>query len=310
MIDQSLFADVADILGIAYPAIVEKDYFAVQLLKIISSIEIDEYQFIFSGGTCLSKAYTNTYRMSEDLDLKLIPKEGTLRLSRTKQRESRGEIRKCIKKLIEDSDNFSLVNKPEVRNEGKFQSYQIQYPKKYDDIVALRAELQLEITESSLLDDANQRSLQSLYAKELGIAPEIISIKCVTELSIASEKLVALLRRTALWERNNSNKDDERLVRHAYDLFFLREIIMGNIEKTRKLVTKVINIDKAQFGQRHLEFFQNPNEELRYGLQRLKENPIYSKRYLQFTGPLVYSREVISWNQSITVLQEITDLVL
>ena len=38
--DTSLFSDVADALGIAHPAIVEKDYYAVQLLKLLSTLEI------------------------------------------------------------------------------------------------------------------------------------------------------------------------------------------------------------------------------------------------------------------------------
>jgi len=41
----------------------------VQLLSLLQNFNIDGYQIIFSGGTCLSKAHKNTFRMSEDIDV-------------------------------------------------------------------------------------------------------------------------------------------------------------------------------------------------------------------------------------------------
>lgn len=49
-IDPTLFADVADTLGIAHPAIVEKDYYAIQLLKLLSTLETLNYQLVFAGA--------------------------------------------------------------------------------------------------------------------------------------------------------------------------------------------------------------------------------------------------------------------
>ncbi|PFG07937.1 nucleotidyl transferase AbiEii/AbiGii toxin family protein [Marinobacter sp. LV10MA510-1] len=73
-LDTSLLADVADALGIERPAIVEKDYYAVQLLKLLATIKPIEFDLVFAGGTSLAKAHQNTYRMSEDIDIKLVPK--------------------------------------------------------------------------------------------------------------------------------------------------------------------------------------------------------------------------------------------
>ena len=60
--DTSLFSDVADALGIAHPAIVEKDYYAVQLLKLLSTLEIPGYTFVFAGGTCLANVRGYRYQ--------------------------------------------------------------------------------------------------------------------------------------------------------------------------------------------------------------------------------------------------------
>ncbi|HAT9777555.1 TPA: hypothetical protein JBD69_16325 [Legionella pneumophila subsp. pneumophila] len=56
-IDPTIFADVADALGIEEPVLVEKDYYAIQLLKLLHSINDPGYSIIFAGGTCLSKAH-------------------------------------------------------------------------------------------------------------------------------------------------------------------------------------------------------------------------------------------------------------
>jgi len=69
--DASVFLDVADALGISSPAIVEKDYWATQLLREISQLKPRGFQFVFSGGTCLAKAHQNTFRMSEDIDIQM-----------------------------------------------------------------------------------------------------------------------------------------------------------------------------------------------------------------------------------------------
>lgn len=72
--DSSLFVDIANALGLGNPAIVEKDYYVVQLLQHIVSLEFEYHNIVFSGGTALAKSQIKTHRMSEDVDLKLVPK--------------------------------------------------------------------------------------------------------------------------------------------------------------------------------------------------------------------------------------------
>jgi predicted nucleotidyltransferase component of viral defense system len=59
-LDSSLFADVADAIGLGNPAIVEKDYYVVQLLQLISELELEHHQIVFSGGTALAKSSIKT----------------------------------------------------------------------------------------------------------------------------------------------------------------------------------------------------------------------------------------------------------
>lgn len=56
--------------------IVEKDYWVTYLLKNLVKSEFAN-EFVFKGGTCLSKAYNLIERFSEDIDLLMLETEKT-----------------------------------------------------------------------------------------------------------------------------------------------------------------------------------------------------------------------------------------
>jgi hypothetical protein len=305
-VDSSLFLDIADALGISSPAIVEKDYWATQLLKEISQLTPEGFQLVFSGGTCLAKAHQNTFRMSEDIDIKMIPNADTLAQSKNQQRQLRRNIHQLILNIISDSGIFKLVADPKKRNEGKYQQFLIEYPREHDTPDALRPHLQLDLTESDLLEDPIELSLSSLYASTLKEAGEIQNIACVTVHSTASEKFISLLRRTASHARDNSRADDETLIRHVYDLHLIYES-MASPADLKLMVKRVIEIDKSQFGNQHEEFVNDAHSELRYGLSLLIEQAHHQERYDQFIGPLVYHPSPAKWDEAISSVQELAD---
>jgi len=309
LVDTSLFLDISDTLGISSPAIVEKDYWATQLLKEISQLTPEGFQLVFSGGTCLAKAYQNTFRMSEDIDIKMIPTTATLALSKNQQRQLRRDIYQLILNIIFDSSIFKLVADPKKRNEGKYQQFLIEYPREHDTLEILRPHLQLDLTESDLLEEPVELSLSSLYASTLKEEGEVQNIACVTVHSIASEKFVSLLRRTASHARDNSRADDETLIRHVYDLHLIYESMASSCE-LKSMVDRVIEIDKSRYGNQHKEFVNNATSELRYGLSILIEQAHHQERYNQFIGPLVYHPSPAKWDKAISSLQELVDLWL
>lgn len=286
-LDSTLFADVADALGIAHPAIVEKDYYGVQLLKLLADLDTPNYTLVFAGGTCLAKAHQNTYRMSEDIDIKVIPNKETLQMSRSKQRRLRREFKHHIVNIISTDGTFNLVTEAHSRNEYKSLQLLLEYPTIHEEINALRPHIQLELTESTLLQKPRIVSISSLYAEITKHENEINAFSCVELESTTAEKFIALLRRTAAFTRDHEKKDDPTLIRHVYDLHIIHQ---GNInlKKTKLLVQQVIKIDADQFGNQHPEFRDNPIEELQLGFKMLKQNENSSQRYTDFIGPLVY----------------------
>ena len=308
VVDPTLFADVADSLGIENPVIVEKDYYAVQLLKELSSLTFEDYSLVFAGGTCLAKAYKNTYRMSEDIDLKLVPADSLFNSSREKIRRKRRDINEAILSALKLSPLFKVIDCKKL-NEGSYQQFLIEYPIYLPEIEALRPHLQLELTESQLLMPAIIHPISSLYAEVAEQEPELNNMPCATIESIASEKFVALLRRIAAFERDKMKKDDETLVRHIYDLHIMKGLF-SDVNSVEKLVKQVIQIDRAQFGNQSTAFCENPVEELKYGLQALIKKPIYEERYNRFIGPLVYHPAPALWSEAIDTISNLAQLWL
>lgn len=296
-----LFAEVADFLNITTPAIVEKDYFLIQLLRLLSTTDTEGYQLVFAGGTCLAKVYKHTHRMSEDIDLKLVPDAATKLLSNSAQRTLRKRIHLNITNQILDSGLFTQSQDPVVRNERRFLQLLLNYPNAFPSSDALRTHIQLELTESELLQPATYYPVSSFYADVIKKVPEVEQFACVSLVSTAAEKLVSLLRRTAVATRYTERKDDDQLIRHAYDLYQIKTELENKAE-FKQLIDAVIETDVTQFGEQHPEFKANPCKELLFGLSQLEE-PKYVERYKRFIGPLVYHPQPVAWSDALKTVQ-------
>jgi predicted nucleotidyltransferase component of viral defense system len=85
---KSLVVDLiaAQEFGISEYAL-KKDYIVTDTLQALFNIKHPTFDFIFCGGTCLSKAYGLLDRISEDVDVKVVLKPG-VELTRSGLREA------------------------------------------------------------------------------------------------------------------------------------------------------------------------------------------------------------------------------
>ena len=309
-LDTTLFADIADKLELESPAIIEKDYWAVQLLKIIMSLKFDDRTLCFAGGTCLAKAHFSTYRMSEDIDIKIFPENHILGSTKGHQIKKRKEFKEKIKNSIKENEYFNIIpNSDTSKDSGAYRSFQISYPKLYD-FNALRPELKLEFTEKTVQHiEPIEKSISSIYAEELQLNADIRKIACDKLELIMIEKLISLLRRVAEVTRGYNNNEDETLIRHVYDLHL---IFTKNFDKklAKSLFQKIIEEDKKQFGNRHKEFESNPRKELLYGLKELHNNNIYKERYFKYLQPFVFNKNSPNWDDAIKSVKELSNFII
>ncbi|RNM09251.1 nucleotidyl transferase AbiEii/AbiGii toxin family protein [Dickeya undicola] len=296
-----LFPDVADALGIESVAIVEKDYYIVELLRLLQPLIFDTHQLVFAGGTALSKAGISLNRMSEDVDIKLVPTANFLQQSSRNQRKNiRKEIIRTITEAVIASGFFSFDDDyPKVtRDEYRYNDIPVRYPQTYSQIPCLRPFIKLELMETDLLESSETRDIYSLITDVTKKGERVRAFPCATVTSTQAEKLVSMMRRTAASMRDVERTEDESLVRHIYDNFCIVREKGVNAPVLTHFIQECIGQDIERYGNQYPEFCKSPIEELKRGLEELASNPVYKMRYQQFLAPMVFGEPRVSWEEA------------
>ena len=297
----ALFPDVADTLGIESVAIVEKDYYIVELLRLLRPLVFESHQLVFAGGTALSKAGISLNRMSEDVDIKLVPVTGFLqRYSRNKRKNIRKNIIQVITDLIDSSGIFQLDESDlkVTRDEHRYNEIPVRYPQVYAQAPCLRPFIRLELMETDLLEAPENRDISSLITNLTQQGEIINAFPCATITSTQAEKLISIMRRTAAAVRSPERSVDESLVRHIYDNYCIVREIEADFPLLKRFIRECISQDIERYGNQYPEFSKSPVTELKMGLEELVNNPIYKARYEQFVTPMVFSGAPVSWEDA------------
>jgi predicted nucleotidyltransferase component of viral defense system len=291
-LDSSLFADVADTIGLGNPAIVEKDYYVVQLLQLISGLELEYHKIVFSGGTALSKSDVDINRMSEDLDIKLVPNFKFRRKSSLNKMTERQKIIQSVENLIEKSWQFTVEESPIIFDNGTFVRFDIKYPQVYKIAPFLRPYIKLELIEYPLQTRAVFRDISSIYSQQLKNSAEIEKMRCCSVIETQAEKIVSLTRRVAREERGI---DIGAIIRHIYDTCIIQKVVDIDLKQLAKLVQNVVDLDRHMAGEQHKEFFDDPYKEMLFALDSLENNGEYKERFEKYVSSVSYSNIPLSW---------------
>ena len=309
-VDSDLFLDVADALGMGNPAIVEKDYYVVALLKLLCELSFDTHFLVFSGGTALTKSGIKTHRMSEDVDIKIIPKDLTANTSKTKRKKARKALHLQLIAAINSDDYFSVENTPTVFDEYRYQQIDIRYPQAHSKAPCLRPFIKLELIETLLFDNVQSRNISSLVNEVTQQAPEVPLMDFSSIKSTQAEKLVSMLRRTASFARDNRRDDDPALIRHIYDTYYIQHAGLANVQDVVPLVQKVIAEDITRYGNQHLELMAEPIIELKFALNVLQTNSLYETRFNEYVVPMIYGSHKLVWQEAFGVFKSFCKDVL
>ncbi|HAS8381515.1 TPA: nucleotidyl transferase AbiEii/AbiGii toxin family protein [Vibrio vulnificus] len=284
------FLEVSDALELGNPAIIEKDFWVVALLAELAKVSPEYHQMVFSGGTALAKSNVKILRMSEDVDIKLIPNQAFDELSRAKKKGVRKAWVNEIEQAIIHSERFTVETRT-VRDEYRYVEFELRYPQQFSQVPCLRPIIKLELIETIPLLDVESRSIQSLVAELYQQPHEVSSFDCVSVYATLVEKIISMLRRTMSVKRNTERSDDVALVRHIYDVHCITKLTMSELNSIDGLFKAVLEEDIARFGNQHAEFVANPKQELQLGLKELEENPIFRQRFQDFVTPMVFNTE-------------------
>jgi hypothetical protein len=240
----------AERLGIS-PTAVEKDYWVSQVLRVLG--RDFEGDFIFKGGTSLSKGYRLVERFSEDIDVLVVPGE-----------RSRGATDRLMKAMAAAAATGVGGSATGVggRESGRHRSYEIAYAATREPTALIRTSVLLEmgvrggahphtqVPISSLLGDALVAAGTDLGEFD-DLAPFEVAVLHPGRTLL--EKLVII---HALCRQLASDTDgpiDRRSGRHFYDVYQLlgdRQVLdlLADSDQIEQVMRSVEEINRDFFG--------------------------------------------------------------
>ncbi|MUK26063.1 nucleotidyl transferase AbiEii/AbiGii toxin family protein [Aliivibrio fischeri] len=303
------FLEVSDVLELGNPSIIEKDYWVVSLLAMLENVESKHHQLVFSGGTALAKSNIKILRMSEDVDIKLIPTQEFLDKSNGVKRKIRKAlVEYLIAQLVEHP--YLNYSDKSVNDNYRYVEIEIEYPQQYHQAPCLRPYIKLEFIETIELQNVEFRSISSLVAQSYKLPVEVNSISCISIDSTLVEKVLSMLRRTMSVKRDSKRKDDETLVRHIYDVHCITTEHEIDIDVLKPIFDIVLEEDKRRYGTQHQEFVDNPRNELKLGLVELETNVEFRNRFDAFVAPMVYSSEPCDFDTCFNSFKDISEQLI
>ena len=174
-----------------FPArLIEKDYFCSLVLDYLYSY--DDTALVFKGGTCLSKVYTDFYRMSEDLDFTIPTPSGT---SRTLRRNSIKNFKQRISNIYKALPVFKVSREPRGANVSTQYIAEVSYT---SVVSGGSANIKIEVgLREPLIDEAVVKNAKTLlydpFTDQSVVPP--ISVKCFSVEELYAEKARAALTR-------------------------------------------------------------------------------------------------------------------
>ncbi len=287
--------DYSQEFGIA-PQFVEKDYYVVKVLSEISKINYPDLKIIFSGGTCLSKAYHKIQRFSEDIDFRVHTERPFTRA------EKKAFCNFILEKLDNKKDYHIIRESVKKGNENNFFSFEIEYEKLYEGS-NLRPNIKAEFTFENLILQSTECKISSFISKFIN--EESIKVNCIQLIEVVANKFSALMWRVYIKDRTkplHSKENDPTIVRHLQDIVALEDLLYT--KEFVKLLQKSYEVDKGRGG-----FNNNYTlpEFIKITLDKLTEDKVYKKEYSDFVSSMSYAKdsEIITFKKALKSFEKL-----
>ncbi len=276
--DQRDLLEVQDYFNLPSAALVEKDWYVVQVLGAIHDVQSDGLTLAFGGGTALGRAYGLLERMSEDIDLRVI---GASKITRPALKRLRRQVSERLREI-----GFTVNDETiKVQHQDTYVRYDLPYAPIMRGEGVLRPEIKIEISAFPTRRPLVDRAVTSFVAEAKGVSAEIPKIACVSLAEIAAEKFVALTRRSGS-AFAGIDKLDWTLPRHVYDLSRLDG--RYDVEDAAKLVLENMQDDAKTRGGDFPAYQADPLGQTLLAVEAMASNLEFSAGYAALMGDMVY----------------------
>jgi predicted nucleotidyltransferase component of viral defense system len=200
------------------PGIIEKDYYVVRVLRALCDSLPN--QFVFKGGTSLSKGWNLLDRFSEDIDLLFRTEQGGKPLSK-------GELDRRMKRaqaVVQGTGGLTLAHA--FSDKGVHRTSKFAYKRIFDPVSALGETVVLEMGTRGGANPSTVRLVKSFLTEYVlehgfeGLAEDLapFEVECLDLTRTFVEKLFAI---HAAYEKNKADGK----VRHYYDVYQLADTV-------------------------------------------------------------------------------------
>lgn len=196
--------------------IIEKDYWVTYLLKNLVRSEFNN-EFVFKGGTCLSKAYNLINRFSEDIDLLMLETENT------KSKTQKGKRLSALREFV---SNLSGITCTESNRSELYAAYKFAFPSySFSIINSISKEILLEPGyRGGIAPEIRKKVISSyvenlLYGKIENYDVEPFEINVLSLERIFMEKVFAIKE---IYDKDNGQTLLKK-TRHYYDIYKLAQ---------------------------------------------------------------------------------------
>jgi hypothetical protein len=277
--EQEEFEAVAGLMAID-PSFIEKDWFVTQVVAALSAFRYEGFEFIFTGGTALSKAHLLIRRFSEDVDFRVIAPH---------DQQNKSKLSKFKKAVLAHLHQSGFeIREDQIKAEaGNRQiTFMFDYPSYFPQGKALRPHVLIEISVRSPQNPAIPLSVASFVNSSYNRTPEVNRIACINPVESAADKLCALAWRIPIRKRGDE-KDDPSLVRHIHDLALLKNQALAD-ERFSVLVAAAMQVDENDRRAPSLAGL-SIEDKFRLMLERLESDPEYAIEYDTFVNGVSYA---------------------
>ncbi len=286
---KQLLKEISDKLGIL-PEYVEKDYYAISILKELTS---RNEKFVFKGGTSLSVCQKIINRFSEDIDISYLDETITV-----------GQRKKIKQSFFDAIEAVSLhVSNPEdIRSKRVFNRYICSYSSSYN---VLGDKVIVEWATQTPAFPIEEKIAQTIIGKYL---QQIGRDDLVKQYDLAPFKVLTITKERTLVDKifaicdYHISKKLDRQSRHIYDIYQLLKYVELNNDF----------IDLFKKVQKYREdlstcYSAKKDSVVSKLLFELVEQDTYKKDYNSKTFPLLYDH--IKYEQCIPSIIKIAEFL-
>ena len=233
------------------PTAVEKDYWVGEVLRVLSRDFPGD--FVFKGGTSLSKGYRLVERFSEDIDILVVPGE-----------RGRGTTDKLMKAMAEGAAEGIGGSARGVGGSetGRHRAYEIGDPATREPTALIRTSVLLEMGVRGGTHPHERVPISSLLGDTLEAAGtdlgefddlEPFDVAVLHPGRTLLEKLVLVNSLAQQLAADSTGSIDRRSGRHFYDIYQLlgdRQVLdlLADRDQTEQVMRSVEEISRAFFG--------------------------------------------------------------